>query len=161
MTAWKVRIHPAATGALAIGAAMAGTSATAQVNPDEILKPCAETNVDLRDLAIGSEGAGIKSYYNGSVLMVQIDQVEPAAASSGIVILAYTPASEWGERTCLAATNFNFLDLDKAKSSYDPDTGLKVTIPAMDSDPEQGISVSGKPLLISINLSKNKFDATR
>lgn len=161
MSAWKKTFAGLATGSLAMGLAMAGPSAQAHDEEAKILKPCDEANVDLRDLAIGGEGKGVKSYYNGNVLMVQIDQVEPAAASSGLVILAHTPDSEWGERTCLAATNFSFLDLDKAQSFYDRGNGLNVSIPAMDYDPEQGISVPGKPLSIKINLGKGEFDAAR
>lgn len=151
----------AAVASLGFAGQSATGSAKSIAAPDNILQTCEEANVSLLDLAIGSEGKGTKTYYNGNVQMVQIDQVEPAAASSGVVILAMLPDSEMGERVCLAATQFNYLDLDKAKSFYDRGSGLNVTIPAMDYDPETSMSVSGKPLSIKINLGKGEFKASR
>ena len=148
-----------ASAGLVMSLGMVGASAQADDHQPKLLKPCEEANVSLHDLAIGGDGKGVKTYYEGNVLMVQIDQVEPAAMSSGVVILAMTPDAEMGERICMAATNFSYLDLDKAKSFYDRGNGLTVSIPAMDYD---GMgSVPGKPLIVKINLGKGEIAATR
>ncbi len=154
---WKRSVLGTAGLALSLG--ILGSSAHADDQEPKLLKPCEEANVSLHDLAIGGDGKGVKTYYQGNVLMVQIDQVEPAAMSSGVVILAMAPDSEMGERLCMAATNFSYLDLDKAKSFYDRGNGLTVSIPAMDYD---GMgSVPGKPLIVKINLGKGEIAATR
>ncbi len=161
MTKLNSKIAMLSLAALATSLGLTGASAKTIAAPDNLLKTCEEANVSLLDLAIGSDGKGTKTYYNGNVQMVQIDQVEPAAASSGLVILAMLPDSEMGERVCMAATHFSYLDLDNAKSSYDRGNGLNLTIPAMDYDPETSMSVQGKPLSIKINLGKGVFSATR
>lgn len=123
------------------------------------LKSCEAANVRLHDLAIGANGKGVRSFYKGEVLVLQIDQVEPAAASSGLVVLMFDHKSEIGGRVCTAVTHFNSLDIDAAKSAYDPESGVTLTVPARDYD---GIgSRPGKPLVLTINAAKGEVTATR
>lgn len=159
MTGIDPKISAAFKAVLGLAAALAGTGAKAQHDTDAILKPCDEANIGLRDLAI-SEKSGVRTFYEGNVLMVSIDQVEPAAAARGVAILAMVPGDEPGARRCLAATGFAFLDLARARSRYDPREGLSVIIPASDPDDVSG-TVQGPPLVVRINLGSGAMTASR
>lgn len=124
-----------------------------------LLKSCEEANVRLVDLAIGADGRGVRSFYEGEVLVLQIDQGEPAALSFGLAVLMIDRTSEVIGRKCLAATFFNYVDIDAAKSSYAPETGVTLVIPTSDYDGAQ--SVPGKPLVLTINAGTSKVTASR
>jgi len=143
--------------ALGAGSALAHPGNHAQ--DASLLRSCEDARVGLRDLAIG-RSSGARTFYEGDVLVMRIDQVEPAAAASGIVILAMIPDGEPGARRCLAATQFAYLDLDRATSAYDPREGLTLSIPARDNDPA-GTSIAGKPLVVKINRATGAISAAR
>ncbi|MDJ0643438.1 MAG: hypothetical protein QNJ15_11515 [Erythrobacter sp.] len=125
------------------------------------LKSCEQANVGLRDLAINSRGSGARSFYEGNVLLLEIDQVEPAAASAGLVVLMLDPESTMGDRHCYAFTGFNGLDLDRARSSYSASTGLRVSIATSRYDHDTGTSKPGRPLVLRINASAGTVAASR
>ncbi len=158
------KIKRAAAASVTALFALASATATAQSpeTPADILQSCGAANVGLHDLAISGSGGGVRSFYEGQALVVAIDQVEPAAASAGLVILLFDPTAELtGDRICYAATGFTGLDLDKAKSSYSPTTGVTLSIPAMDYDHETGTSKPGKPLIVTINAATGTATASR
>ncbi|MEL6530205.1 MAG: hypothetical protein AAGK01_03425 [Pseudomonadota bacterium] len=145
------------------GLALGSPSATARtpLSAENGLPSCEAANVSLHDLAINARGEGVRSFYEGAALVMAIDQVEPAAASAGLVILLFDPQSEMGDRNCFAITNFNGLDLDGATSSYSPATGVTLRIPATDYDGETGTSKPGRPLVLEINAATGKVIARR
>lgn len=147
----------AATLALGSATMMARTP----LSPENGLPSCDTANVSLHDLAISARGDGVRSFYEGAALVVAIDQVEPAAASAGLVILLLDPQSEMGDRNCFAITNFNGLDLDNATSRYSPGTGVTLRIPASDYDAETGTSKPGRPLVLTINAATGTVIARR
>lgn len=149
-------------GAALLGTGLATTGADAQVinSGQPVVRDCDAASVGLRDLVVGDDGEGIRSFYSGQVVLLAIDQVEPAAAASGVVIMMDLRGSEMGERRCYALTGFTFLDVDKTKSAYDPQTGLRLTIPAFDYDTERG-GIPGKPLVLRINLERASVTASR
>lgn len=148
-----------ASGALALGAVapMAQTPASGAVE----LSACKDTNIGLRDLAISAQGNGVRSFYEGAVLVLMVDTIEPAAAAAGVVVLLIDPQSELGDRNCFAATGFSGLDLDAAKSSYSPATGVILSIPAMTYDQDVGFSKPGKPLILTMNAATGLVTASR
>ena len=77
-------------GAALLGTAFATTSADAQVinSGQPVVRDCDAAGVGLRDLVVGDDGGGIRSFYSGEVVLLAIDQVEPAAAASGVAIMA-------------------------------------------------------------------------
>lgn len=157
-------IKHAAAAALVASLSTGSSKAVAQTPdaPANLLQSCETANVSLHDLAISGSGGGVRSFYEGQALVVAIDQVEPAAASAGLVILLFDPAAELaGDRICFAATGFTGLDLDNAKSSYSPTNGVRLSVPAMDYDHETGMSKPGKPLIVTINAATGSVGARR
>lgn len=152
-----------AMAAAGLAAAFAASAPMAQAPASGMieLKSCEDANVGLRDLAISARGKGIRSFYEGNVLLLQVDQVEPAAASAGLVVLMFDPESTMGDRNCYAATGFTGLNLDSARSSYDPATGVKVRIATMQYDHETGGSRPGRPLILQINAATGTVTASR
>lgn len=157
--AFKACLAVLASAGLSLATAPA--SARTPLSPENGLPSCEAANVSLHDLAISARGDGVRSFYEGAALVVAIDQVEPAAASAGLVILLLDPQSEMGDRNCFAITNFNSLDLDGAKSSYSPDSGVTLRIPATDYDSETGTGKPGRPLVLEINAATGKVIARR
>ncbi len=149
----------AAISALTLGSSVSTAQSSVTGIPE--LPSCEDANVSLHDLAISGRGRGVRSFYEGNVLVLKIDQVEPAAASAGVIILLPDPESEMGDRKCYAATGFNGLDLDKAKSHYSNASGLRLKIAATRYDPETGTSVPGRALILRINASAGTVTAIR
>lgn len=78
--------------------------------------------------------ANSRTFANGAIRLAVMDVLEPAAAAYHLLILS-PPYSELGERQCrvMSATGsmgFAGLSLDGASASYDPATGLTVSLPA-------------------------------
>ena len=73
-------------------------------------------------------------FANGEVRLAITDTIEPAAGAFHLIILS-PPYDEVGGRQCALVSadggmGFAGLDLVEAAASYDPATGLAVTIPA-------------------------------
>ncbi len=156
-----IRFAAIASASLALALGSAAPRAQTFSDNEGSLKSCKAANVGLRDLAINAQGSGVRSFYEGAALVLQVDQIEPAAASAGIVVLLIDPQSELGDRNCYAATGFNGLNLDNAKSSYAPSTGVTLRIPAMNYDAETGTSKPGRALVLTINAATGTVTATR
>ena len=160
MSTIKIASIASAAAALALGSAT--PMAQSPDAPTPSLPSCKAANVSLHDLAINGNGSGVRSFYEGAALVVAIDQVEPAAAAVGLVILLFDPSAELsGDRNCFAVTGFSGLDLDSATSSYSPATGVTLRVPAMDYDHETGMSKPGKPLIVTINAATGIANASR
>jgi len=124
------------------------------------LRSCKDAGVDLQTLAIGPNGEGIRTYYEGAAMLLALDLVEPAAASAGFALLLADYEMP-GASICFAATGFSGLDIDKATAKYDPKIGVTVSIPAMDYNPDTGASEPGKPLILVIKGTKGEATLTR
>lgn len=158
-TLGKQAIIGAALTALAIGAGPSAAQDGSEEYP--LLRTCEEAYIGLTSLAVGDDGAGVREFADGQVVVMQIDQIEPAAASFGVVILTWEPLSELGGRMCHAATQYNYLDVDAATSQTDDANRLTLTFPTRDYDHENGESVEGKPLVVSIDLEQGEVAARR
>jgi hypothetical protein len=166
---WKTMFVGAALCALAIGAGPSSAQDSDNQEPtyeepnyDEapLLRSCEEAYVGLTSLAIGDDGAGVREFLYGQVVVLLVDQVEPAAAAFGIVILATDPESEMGDRRCFAVTQLNAVDLDAATAELDGERSVTLTIPVRDFDEETG-SREGKPLVMTANVETGEVTATR
>jgi hypothetical protein len=79
-----------------------------------------------------------RSFYNGRVVAYNVDVEEPAARSAGLAILVPQPDSEGGFTRCIGVGYFRSIDIQDAKSSYDPKKGLLLEIPYTNYDFEAG-----------------------
>ena len=88
----------------------------------------------------------IRSFANGEVRIAYLDTIEPAAAAAYLLVL-HPPYDEVGGRTCtivgldegLGYAGFYFSDIE---ASYDPTSGLTVSVPAVIYLPEQSFQNS-------------------
>jgi len=157
----KITLAAIATTSAALTMAVTGSMAQAPASGPVELRACEDSNIGLRDLAISASGNGVRSFYEGAALVLLVDTIEPAAASAGVVVLLLDPQSEMGDRNCFAATGLSGLDLDTARSSYSPATGVTLSIPAMTYDHEEGYSKPGKPLILTIDAATGSVTARR
>lgn len=116
--------------------------------------------VGISSLMVTAEGDGIRSFYNNQVQVMLVDLIEPSASATGLVVLLPDPVSHLGERLCKLVARFYNLDVDKTESSYDPETGLQLTVPAIDLD-IYGNGIPGTPLLLTVNVAKGTVTAKR
>ena len=84
--------------------------------------------------------AHTKTFSNGEVRVALLDVLEPAAGSVYLLLL-HPPRAELGERTCTVigqSDNFGYAGImfDELSASYDPATGLTLTVPAIIYLPE-------------------------
>lgn len=112
-----------------------GAPVQAQTNGFE---PCDEHwAANMTTLFVGENGEGIRSFYNGSVLLLRINTEEPAFFPEGVILLM--PDGDGSEgpigRLCFVNWGFGSVDVDETQSSYDPARGLALTIPAGSTDP--------------------------
>ncbi|WP_299323007.1 hypothetical protein [Parasphingopyxis sp.] len=98
----------------------------------------------LQNLAIGENGEGIRTFYNGAVTLLQIDTIEPAAGSGGIIVMMWT-GSELSdiERHCWVTAGHGGIDVDATESSYDPAEGLTLSVPTRSYSQEDGSLIEG------------------
>lgn len=88
-----------------------------------------------------------RTYANGAIRLVVIDTVEPACCTHHLVVLH--PDGEGMFRACSivslggvsGADAWSFIDLPRARGSYDAALGLKVTLPASVYDFNTGGSI--------------------
>ncbi|MBF9034875.1 hypothetical protein HKCCE2091_11545 [Rhodobacterales bacterium HKCCE2091] len=73
------------------------------------------------------------TFANGAIRVAILDTVEPAAAAFHLLVLS-PPYSELGDRQCRMVSagpggwGFGFLSFERHEASYDPATGLTVTM---------------------------------
>ncbi|RED16624.1 hypothetical protein [Parasphingopyxis lamellibrachiae] len=98
----------------------------------------------LENLAIGENGEGIRTFYDGAVTLLQIDTIEPAAASGGFVVMMWT-GSELSDldRLCWVTAGHGGIDVDATTSSYDPAEGLTLSVPTSRHSQEDGSLIEG------------------
>ena len=98
----------------------------------------------FQNLAIGENGEGIRTYYDGAVTLLQIDTIEPAAASGGVIVLMWT-GSELSDisRHCWVTSGHGGIDVDATESSYDPAIGLTLSVPTSGFSQEDGSPIEG------------------
>lgn len=99
---------------------------------------------ELEQLYIGEDGEGVRTFYDGSVVLLRIDTIEPAAASGGMVVMMWT-GSELSDinRSCWVNTGHGLVDVDATESSYDPAEGLTLSVPTSRHSPEDGSLLEG------------------
>ncbi len=122
------------------------TSAFAKGNVE--LTDCENAGANLTTMNFGAENQ--KSFYKGQVGVLSYWTEEPAASPTGIAIVYNEPLdTEAGyiSRKCVAITYLASESLKTAKSSYDPKTGVTLTVNVGRFD---GESVQKK--VISINI---------
>lgn len=120
---------------LIIGLTLLAFPAAAQ---EGVVYPCGDAE-RLDSLAEPWED-NTATYAGGSVRVARVDMVEPAAAAWKLAIIS-PPRDELGIRQCRIVQSKNgmgFYDLDFAarRSSYDPERGLTLTMPAQTYDTE-------------------------
>ncbi|MGJ8536601.1 MAG: hypothetical protein ACSHW2_05570 [Parasphingopyxis sp.] len=98
----------------------------------------------LQNLVIGENGEGIRTFYDSAVTLLQIDTIEPAAASGGIVVMMWT-GSELSDldRLCWVTSGHGGVDVDATTSSYDPAEGLTLSVPTRRYSQEDGSLIEG------------------
>lgn len=98
----------------------------------------------LQNLAIGENGEGIRTYYDGAVTLLQIDTIEPAAASGGIIVMMWTGSDLSDiERHCWVTSGHSGIDVDATESSYDPAEGLTLSVPTSRYSQDDGSLIEG------------------
>lgn len=114
---------------------------------------CEEAGLGLTSLMTpASENS--RSFYNDRVVLYRTDTVEPACCSYGIAIVLPDVKSELGDVKCLAVVHLSGVDLKNAKSSYDPNKGLRIEL-ATKKYNDGGFSEGGPQLNLRINLQNS------
>jgi hypothetical protein len=102
------------------------------------------------------------TYAEGAIRLVALDTVEPAAAAYHVLVLM--TGAGGAEQTCqlvsaeLEGAGFAGLDLARAVSSYNPATGLTVTLPVTQMLATGDLAST--PLLLLVNQSEGTVTAT-
>jgi len=102
------------------------------------------------------------TFSGGRVRIAALDTIEPAAASFHLLILS-PPFDELGGRQCrlvslAPGTGFAAMHFSDLAASYDPATGLDITLPVAVHDPDGGISAR-RPLDVRINQASGEITA--
>jgi hypothetical protein len=102
--------------------------------------PCEENSpASLNNLWVGENGEGIRTFYEGSVTLLRIDTIEPAAASSGVIVMMWIGQDLSDiERLCWVNSGHGLVDIDGTQSSYHPAEGLTLTIPTSRTNHDNG-----------------------
>lgn len=124
---------------IALAAALS-LSAAAQAQTNGFV-PCeGEWSAQVENLYIGENGEGIRTFYDGAVILLRIDTGEPAAASGGVIVMMWPGGETEGPpvRSCWVNWGHGMVDVDATQSSYDPATGLTLSIPTSRYNPGDG-----------------------
>lgn len=102
-----------------------------------------------------------KTYANGKIRVALIDTIEPGAAAMNLLVLS-PPYDELGGRQCRIVgfdqgMGFAGLDFGRIGASYDPATGLTVSLPGTIFLPEDGFSNS---VLLHVTINQATGDVT-
>ncbi len=122
-------------GALALATTTLATSAQAQ---SQGFMPCDDHwSASFFALSVGENGEGIRSFYEGSVLLLHINTDEPAFFPEGVILLMPDGDGSDGPigRHCFVNWGFSSMDVDASHATYDPARGLTLTIPASNTSP--------------------------
>lgn len=126
------------TGAFALALA---TAAPAQTRG---FVPCDEHWAsNFYALSVGENGEGIRSFYQGQVLLLHINTDEPAFFPEGVILLMPDGDGSDGPigRHCFVNWGFTAIDVDASEAVYDPARGLTLTIPAQNTNPDDYSSI--------------------
>lgn len=105
-----------------------------------------------------------RTFANGTVRVAVTDVLEPAAAAYHLVILS-PPYEEYiGGRQCRTVSadgslGFSGLTLSGIGSSYDPATGLTLTMDTQAYDPDTASSAEPRTLTVTINQATGEITA--
>jgi hypothetical protein len=134
-----------------LAAAMASPAGAAGTG----LQRCEELGVGLTSLSVG-ERSGVRTFYQGMVTLLALDTEEPAAAPAGIaVIMPDVPVENEPPATaCWATIGYGGVDVDGARASYDPASGLTLTVATTVYDGEHDRSVAGPPIRLRIDANR-------
>ena len=123
----KLFQHLAATAAalLVTGSALAAPTLTL----------CADSGPARVDSIIEPWSESTRTFANGAIRITGLDTGEPACCSYHLAIMAPDPREENWPRQCLVLndggewTGFQFVDVGRTQSSYDPSKGLLLSVP--------------------------------
>lgn len=107
--------------------------------------------------------ANTRTFANGDIRLVVMDTIEPAATAFHLVIL-HPPRDELGSPMCSMVSaddglGFGGMDIRPATASYDPTSGLTVSLPISVYDPEAASFYSEQWLTVTINQSTGALQA--
>lgn len=115
----------------------------------QVVRDCADAPRHLSAVHAMAEpfADNTRTYANGAIRLVVIDTVEPACCTHHLVVLH--PDADGMFRQCSlvslgnasGADAWSFVDLKRARASYDAQLGLKITLPASLYDFNTGGSV--------------------
>jgi hypothetical protein len=119
------------------------------------LASCEDAGVGLTSLAVG-EHEGVRTFYQGQVVLLALNTEEPAAAPAGIAVLMPDPpvGNEPPSTGCWAIIGYGRVDVDRARARYDPASGLTLTIPTMVYDADHDRDVAAPPIRLRINATR-------
>jgi hypothetical protein len=116
--------------------------------------PCEDHwSAAIRNIWVTDDGEGVRSFAQGAVRLIRIDTEEPAVASGGVVLLM--PDGDGSEEpigvACYVNWGYGIVDVDETQASYDPATGLTLTIPTQTMSLDTNHMVE-RPIRIRIDL---------
>lgn len=105
------------------------------------LRECTTFEANARNI-YGPYSETIREYANGAIRVIALDTAEPACCSFHVLVAH--PAEDGPYPTCTlishdSQTGFGALFMDRIEASYDPATGLTVTLPTGRWDEAAGI----------------------
>lgn len=105
--------------------------------------------------------AHTRTYANGAIRVALLDTIEPGAAALNLLVLS-PPYDELGGRQCKVVgfedgLGFAGLDFSQLGATYDPATGLTVSLPGTIFLPEDGFSNS---ILLHVTINQATGDVT-
>lgn len=120
------------------GVTLAGLAGVAALAEPATVTPCGDYRSDVRNVAEPWE-ANTRTFAKGEIRLVVIDTVEPAVAALYLLIL-HPPRDELGSPLCSVVTSagglgFADMGLGPARASYDPASGLTVSLPVSQAEP--------------------------
>lgn len=106
----------------------------------------------------------IATFSNGAIRVALLDTIEPASASAYLLIL-HPPTNEMGVRVCTSVglddgLGYAAMFFEDLTSSYSPETGLVLTIPAIIFLPEQSFQNSAL-VKITINQASGEVSVSQ
>lgn len=133
------------TAYLALVATLAATPLAAQS-----LRDCDTFEANARN-TYGPYEETIREFANGAIRVIALDAVEPASGSFHVMVTYPHPEDPWQQ--CALISNqdnigFGWLNMAETDASYDPATGLTVTVPV---ENVSGVASWDQLLTITVN----------
>ncbi|MBC7986531.1 MAG: hypothetical protein H7X93_07655 [Sphingomonadaceae bacterium] len=117
------------------------------------LRNCGEAEIGIASVSPGPNNANIRQFYEGRVVVLALDQEEPACCAFGVAFLL--PSGDGRDEPafvqCQAVIGYAGLDVAGAQAAYDPARGLTLTIPAREYVHDTGGSRETAPLVVTID----------